>query len=84
VIVATGSFLFFLLWLIEMGATMEERSQGASEYMLLLAATLVIVAGITYMVLNVFSSLGSNVEGRIDNTRKEVIDGLVGMLKVLK
>jgi hypothetical protein len=69
---------------MEMGVTMEERSQGASEYMLLLAATLVIVAGITYMVLNVFSGLGSNVEGRIDNTRKEVIDGLVGMLKVLK
>jgi len=63
---------------------MEERSQGATEYMLLLAATLVIVAGITYMVLSVFGTLGSNVEGRIDNTRKEVIDGLVGLLKVLK
>jgi len=68
----------------EMSLKMEKRSQGASEYMLLLAATLVIVAGITYMVLNVFSGLGSNVQGRIDNTRKEVIDGLVGMLKVLK
>ena len=69
---------------MDMGVTMEERSQGASEYMLLLAATLVIVAGITYMVLTVFSALGSNVEGRIDNTRKEVIDGLVGMLKILR
>jgi len=63
---------------------MDERSQGATEYMLLLGATLVIVAGITYMVLNVFSTLGSSVEGRIENTRKEVIDGLVGLLKVLK
>jgi len=63
---------------------MEERSQGATEYMLLLGATLVIVAGITYMVLNVFGTLGSNVEGRIENTRKEVIDGLVGLLKVLR
>jgi uncharacterized protein (UPF0333 family) len=64
--------------------TMEERSQGATEYMLLLGAALIIVAGITYMVLNVFSTLGSSVEGRIENTRKEVIDGLVGLLKVLK
>jgi len=63
---------------------MEERSQGATEYMLLLGATLIIVAGITYMVLNVFSTLGSSVEGRIENSRKEVIDGLVGLLKVLK
>lgn len=63
---------------------MDKRSQGATEYMLLLGATLVIVAGITYMVLNVFNTLGSNVEGRIENTRKEVIDGLVGLLKVLK
>jgi len=62
---------------------MEERSQGATEYMLLLGATLIIVAGITYMVLNVFSTLGSSVEGRIENSRKEVIDGLVGLLKVL-
>jgi len=63
---------------------MEERSQGATEYLLLLGAVLVIVAGITYMVLNVFSTLGSSVEGRIENSRKEVIDGLVGLLKVLK
>ena len=63
---------------------MEERSQGATEYMLLLAATLIIVASITYMVLKVFGTLGSNVEGRIDNTRDEVINGLVGLLKVLK
>jgi len=63
---------------------MEERSQGATEYMLLLGAALVIVAGITYMVLHVFGTLGSSVEGRIENTRKEVIDGLVGLLKVLK
>ena len=63
---------------------MDKRSQGATEYMLLLAAVLVIVAGIVFMVLNVFSTLGSSVEGRIENTRKEVIDGLVGLLKVLK
>lgn len=63
---------------------MEERSQGATEYMLLLGATLVIVAGITYMVLNVFGTLGSSVEERIENSRKEVIDGLVGLLKVLR
>jgi len=63
---------------------MNERSQGATEYLLLLGAVLVIVAGITYTVLNVFGQLGSNVEGRIENTRKEVIDGLVGLLKVLK
>ena len=63
---------------------MDKRSQGATEYMLLLAAVLVIVAGIVFMVLNVFSTLGSSVEGRIENTRKDVIDGLVGLLKVLK
>jgi uncharacterized protein (UPF0333 family) len=63
---------------------MDKRSQGATEYMLLLAAVLVIVAGIVYMVFDVFSTLGANVEGRIENTRKEVIDGLIGLLKVLK
>lgn len=63
---------------------MDKRSQGAAEYMLLLGAVLVVVAGIVFMVLNVFGTLGSSVEGRIENTRKEVIDGLVGLLKVLK
>lgn len=63
---------------------MDKRSQGAMEYMLLLGAVLVIVAGIVYTVFDVFSTLGSSVEGRIENTRKEVIDGLVGLLKVLK
>lgn len=63
---------------------MDKRSQGATEYLLLLGAALVVVAGIIYMVLNTFNTLGSNVEERIENTRKEVIDGLVGLLKVLK
>ena len=63
---------------------MDKRSQGAAEYMLLLGAVLVIVAGIVFTVLNAFNTLGSSVEGRIENTRKDVIDGLVGLLKVLK
>jgi len=61
---------------------MEERSQGAIEYMLIVSAALIVLASITYTIIKTFSSLGSNIGGRIENTKREIIDGLVGMFRL--
>jgi len=62
---------------------MEERSQGAIEYMLIVSAALIVLASITYTIIKTFSSLGSNIGGQIENTKREIIDNLVGMLSFL-
>lgn len=60
---------------------MEERSQGATEYLLMLGAVLTLVAGIVASIFLTSQALGSNVSGQIDNTMENVvIPGLVGML----
>ncbi|PIU12700.1 MAG: hypothetical protein COT21_03130 [Hadesarchaea archaeon CG08_land_8_20_14_0_20_51_8] len=61
---------------------MEERSQGAIEYMLIVSAALIVLASITYTIIKTFSSLGSNIGGQIENTKREIIDGLVGMFRL--
>jgi len=60
---------------------MEERSQGATEYLLMLGAVLVVVAGIVFSIYVASQGLGTNVSGQIDNVMDNVvIPGLVGML----
>ena len=58
---------------------MSERSQGATEYLLMLGAVLVLVAGIVASIFLASQTLGSNVGGQIDNVMDNVvIPSLVG------
>jgi uncharacterized protein (UPF0333 family) len=60
---------------------MERRSQAATEYLLLLAAIMVVVGSIVYSIYSTSTGLGSNVGGEIDNIMDNmIIPGLVGML----
>lgn len=52
---------------------MDERSQGTIEYLLMLAAALVVVASVTYMLFSTSIGLGGDVEDRIENVRENVI-----------
>lgn len=62
---------------------MEKRSQGALEYLTLLAAVIVIVGVIVILISSVSTALGSSVGGEIDNVRDNlVIPGLVGMFLI--
>ncbi len=53
---------------------MEERSQGAIEYLLMLSAALAVVSGIIYMLFGTASGLGGSVQSRIDNVKNMVVD----------
>jgi uncharacterized protein (UPF0333 family) len=60
---------------------MNEHSQGAIEYLLMLGVVLVVIAGIVFSIYVASQALGSNVSGQIDNTMDNIIiPGLVGML----
>lgn len=60
---------------------MEERSQGATEYLLMLGVVLTLVAGIVASILLASQTLGSSVSGQIDNLMDNfIIPGLTGML----
>lgn len=60
---------------------MSERSQGATEYLLMLGAVLALVAGIVASILITSQTLGSNVSGQIDDVMDNVvIPSLVGAL----
>ena len=60
---------------------MEKRSQGAFEYLTLLAAVMIVVGAIVVIIGVVSASLGSSVGSQIDNVRENIIiPGLVGML----
>lgn len=64
-----------------MVAKMNECSQGATEYLLMLGAVLVLVAGIVTSIFLTSQTLGSGVSGQIDNVMDNVIiPGLAGML----
>lgn len=64
-----------------MGAKVKERSQGATEYLLMLGAVLTIVAGIVASIVLVSQSLGSDISGQVENTMDNlIIPGLVGAL----
>ncbi len=60
----------------------EERSQGATEYMLMLAAALAVVASITATLFSTSGSLGSSIRDQIDNIRDKVIDQLTSIFAV--
>ena len=58
---------------------MSERSQGATEYLLMLGVVLVLVAGIVASILLTSQTLGSNVSGQINDVIDNVIiPSLVG------
>jgi hypothetical protein len=59
---------------------MEERSQGAIEYLMMLAAVLVVAASVIYLIFSTSSSMGADVGGRIDNIRDNIIDKLTSSL----
>jgi uncharacterized protein (UPF0333 family) len=54
--------------------------QATVEILLLLCITLVIVAGITYMILATSEGLGSGVENNIENT----VEQIENLLKVAR
>jgi Flp pilus assembly pilin Flp len=57
----------------------DERSQGATEYMLILAAVLIVVASVTATLFSTSGSLGSSVRDQIDNIRDRIIDQLTSI-----
>jgi len=60
---------------------MEERSQGATEYLLMLGVVLMLVAGVVASIFLTSQALGSSVSGQIDNVMDNfIIPGLAGML----
>lgn len=62
---------------------MDKRSQGALEYLTLLAAVIVIVGVIVIIIGTASAGLGSSVGGEIDNVRDNIIiPSLVGMFLV--
>lgn len=64
-----------------MAGKMGERSQGALENLVLLAAVMMIVGAITATIYVASTGLGSTVGSEIDNVRDNlVVPGLVGML----
>lgn len=53
---------------------MDERSQGATEYLLMLAAALTVVASVTYYLSSTSAGLGGTIEDQIENARDTVTD----------
>lgn len=57
---------------------MDERAQGATEYLLMLAAALTATAAVAALALETFESLGSSVEQEISKMENRLIDELSG------
>ncbi len=57
---------------------MREKSQGAIEYLLMLAAALTVTAMVAGLALEIFESLGSSVEDQISDAENRLIDTLTG------
>ncbi len=53
---------------------MEEKSQGAVEYLLMVAAAIAVVGSIVVMVRNLSTDLGSRVDSDIENIRRTVVN----------
>lgn len=53
---------------------MEERSQGAIEYLLMLAAALAVLSGIIYLLFGASTGMGESVSSKIENAKQTVID----------
>lgn len=63
----------------------EERSQTATEFLLMLGAILAVVAGIVASIFVASRGLGSSVRDQIDNVMENsVTPGLIGALKLLE
>lgn len=63
---------------------MNKRAQAATEYLILLAGVLLVVAGITSLIYLSVSGIGSSVGGDIDNTMENtIIPGLVGAFSLV-
>ncbi len=59
---------------------MDGRAQGALEYLLILAAVLITVAGVVAVLYSSSSSLSRTVRGQVDNVlENEVLPGLAGL-----
>ena len=58
---------------------MEERSQGAVEYLMMLAAVLVVVGGIVYSLFSTSEGLQDTVQTQIDAIKDNVIDSLTSI-----
>jgi hypothetical protein len=60
---------------------MERHCQGATEYLLPLAAIMLVAGAIVYTIYATSKGLGSSVRGEIDKVRDNIImPGLVGMI----
>ena len=57
---------------------MEERAQGATEYLLMLAAALAATAVIAALTLETFEDLGSSLDDEISEMENKLIDELSG------
>lgn len=57
---------------------MEEKAQGATEYLLMLAIALTMLSLVTALALDIFDTLGSSVEGEISRVENRVIEELTG------
>ncbi len=58
---------------------MEERSQGAIEYLMMLAAVLTVVAGVVYTAFTTSGELGRTVENQIDAIKDNIISQLTSI-----
>ena len=58
---------------------MEERSQGAVEYLMMLAAVLVVVGGIVYSLFSTSEGLQDTVQTQIDAIKDNIIDSLTSI-----
>ena len=57
---------------------MEEKSQGAVEYLLMVATAIAVVGSIVVMMRNLSTGLGSRVDSDIENIRNTVVNILTG------
>lgn len=57
---------------------MEERAQGAIEYLLMLAAALTVVGSVAALVFGTSEQLGSSVEEQISEVEENLIRRLTG------
>ncbi len=55
---------------------MDEKGQGAIEYLLMVAVALSVIAGIVTVTFEIFDSLGPEMESKIDGIRDNLIKDL--------
>lgn len=55
---------------------MDDRAQGATEFLLMLAVALAIVAAVVSLTLGTFDGLGSSIEEQVSETKEGLIRDL--------